>query len=156
MRRICVIEAAIAASLAISNAQAGGFDFDPARCPTGHYFPGPSIPQEATDVLCGFLLAVDQGRPTEAYRLVSPEYRSSETLDQFIKTSTDIRQRGGASGDRAPTRSLLNVRQERDILGSIYRFTLQVYYAKSMFTEDIYVRATPGGAEIAGLRLGPG
>jgi hypothetical protein len=141
--------------LASGNAKAGGFAFDPANCPQGNWFPGPTIPPEVTTVLCAFLLAVDNQDYSAAYDLVSPDYKSDETLDQFIRASANARRYGGAETGGRADRFVSDASRDYQKGGNIYRFVTQVYYVKGGFREDIYIRLTTSGAQIAGLRIGP-
>jgi hypothetical protein len=137
--------------LPLGNAKAGGFIIDPTNCPSGNWFPGPPIPQKVTDALCRFLLAVDNQDFHAAYDQVSPDFRSGETLDQFVQAGANARRLGGAETGSRAERFVLDAAPDR----SEYRFVTQVYYPKGAFREEIYIRATSSGAEVAGLKIGP-
>jgi hypothetical protein len=149
MRKLSVAALMLWCAMCFGEAKAGGFLLEPRHCPLGSdWFPGPPIPQTVTQTLCDFLFALDAGDLEGAYRLLSPEFRSSLPFVQFGLTVSKIRQR---EGGRPAERFVSDIR----IIQNVYVFSLQVYGEGGGYGQDIYLRQDSDIARITGLRVGP-
>jgi hypothetical protein len=129
-----------------SELTAGGFLLDPQNCPTGNWLPEPDIPQTVTDTLCDFLLALDDGEESAAYKLLSKGFSSRMSFKEFKGAFSDLQQSGSYYSREPPERYVMNVSKR----GDAYRFSIQVFGGSRGYEEDILIRED----QIVGLRIG--
>jgi hypothetical protein len=151
MRQLTAVLVTLWFLYAAGDADAGGFAFNPNRCPTGQWLPGPSVPQVATDTLCRFLQALDRGDVPAAYALVSSDFASGQSPDEFRRQLDELQHRGEYASNAPPERYVMNVRSE----DGAYVFFIQVFGGSRGYQEDIYIRVNQGEAKVVGLRIGP-
>jgi hypothetical protein len=133
------------------NANAGGFILDPSRCPNGNWFPGPPVPQAATDTLCKFLLALDKRDVSAAYALLSADFASRQSPDEFRRQLDELQKREEFTSGGPPERFVINVRSD----GGVYVFSIEVFGGSRGYQENVYVSLKQGDAKVVGLRIGP-
>jgi hypothetical protein len=157
MRSLTAVLVALWFSCVAGGVDAGGFTFDPNRCPTGNWLPSPSIPQIATDTLCKFLVALDRGDVPAAFALFSTDFASEQSPHDFSLQLEQLQGRGEYTSPDPPERSIVNVRSlaERP-QGGVYVFSIQVFGGSRGYQEDVYIRVDQGQAKVVGLRIGPG
>jgi hypothetical protein len=148
MRKLCAAVLTFVLVVCLGHANAGGFPFDATHCPKGDWFPEVRIPQTVTNTLCKFFLARDSGNMRGAYVLLSPEFRASQSMDDFTKTFWD---KARDETEEPPQRYVSNVEIRKDL----YRLTFQVLGGSRGSQEDVYVKLDADSAKIAGLRIGP-
>jgi hypothetical protein len=102
------------------------------------------VPQIATDTLCKFLLALDSGDVHAAYALVSTEFASGQSIDEF---NGQLEHTSGQPAERY----VMDVRSP----GGVYVFSIQVFGGSRGYQEDVYIGVNQDIAKVVGLRIGP-
>jgi hypothetical protein len=157
MRLLTPVLVALWFSFGVGTVDAGGFRFDPSRCPTGDWLPNPSVPQIATDTLCEFLAALDRGDVHAAYALFSPDFASDQSPDDFRMQIEELQRTREYASSEPPERYLVNVRSLNvRPQGAVYVFSVQVFGGSRGYQEDIYISVHQTQANVVGLRIGPG
>jgi len=136
-------------------ASGGGLPFDAHKCPKGDWWPDQTIPQKETDVVCQFLAALDRNDLDRAYGLFSDDLKANTPITVF---KSHVQEQTGGRDKHPPERLIIDV-QETPTSPNVHRLSFQVYTSRVGYRQDLYVTITPSrreGAEIVGMRLGPG
>jgi hypothetical protein len=151
MRRYLLLLTAGCVYLFAGPALAGGFPFDPNRCPTDtNWLPmvERSIPPAVTETLCNFLRAQDSNDTHAAGGLVSPNL-ATNGYDKFASAQLSTKSRIGAS--RPPQRFVLDASYHCE--SNYYQFVFEELYEEAGATKQVINLSEDG--RLTGVQFGP-